>query len=107
MSASTSAAPPVLDYRPSPTRAGVWARRWRITMLIVAIAAVHLAAILILHPTIEASEYQMFLGGGAIGTPFSPTLPTEATGADRELSHNDEHLLRQYLPRAIGYLALF
>src|SRR2546426_962461 len=63
----------VLDYqRLTPGAPARRARALRIAMLIVAILAVHLAAVLILHPAFEVSEVQTYLGGGVIGTPFSP-----------------------------------
>src|SRR5438093_11486108 len=95
--------PPVLDYRPLPPRARRWARTLRISMLIAAILAAHLAALLILHPAFEVSEMQGYLGGGVIGTPFSPL---SITGADGDLRSNDD-VLKQYIPRGAAYLGLF
>jgi hypothetical protein len=101
----------VLDYQRVPRNAAaLWARRLRVGMLIAAILAVHLAAILILHPAFEISEFQGYLGGGAMGTPFSPMLLTDnsdAANTSGRLGTRDEDLLRQYTPRACGYLALF
>ena len=72
-------------------------------MLIAAILAAHLAALLILHPAFEVSEMQGYLGGGVIGTPFSPL---SITGADGDLRSNDD-VLKQYIPRGAAYLGLF
>src|SRR5437016_2440230 len=75
-------------------------------MLVVAILAVHLAAILILHPAFEVSEVQTYLGGGVIGTPFSPLTVSMADGGHR-IASDDRRVLEQYLPRGCAYLGLF
>jgi hypothetical protein len=108
MALDSPLSPPVLDYRPTLAgAAAVWARRLRIGMLIAAILAVHLAALLIMHPAFEVTEMQGYLGGGVIGTPFSPiTVPVREGGHGR-LSSNDERVLEQYIPRGCAYLALF
>jgi hypothetical protein len=68
----------VLDYQRVVSRASRWARGFRITMLIVAILALHLAAVLIMHPAFQISDVQGYLGGGVIGTPFSPLTMTRS-----------------------------
>jgi hypothetical protein len=99
----------VLDYRPVIPRAARRARLVRIGMLVLAICALHVAAALILHPAFPAVEEQHYLGGGVIGTPFSPlTLTQEYVDQDgRPRLEDDEDVSRQYLPRAILYLGLF
>jgi len=101
-------APPgiVLEYRRAP-QARRGARFIRVGLLIVAIAAIHLAAILILHPTFPRFELQGFLGGGVIGTPFSPLTITKTVDAKQIVYEGDERHLDQYLPRALFYLFLF
>jgi hypothetical protein len=74
-------------------------------MLIVAVLSVHLAAILILHPAFEVSPMQAYLGGGVIGTPFSPI--NVAPGPNGRIASDDRDVLSQYVPRACAYLALF
>src|SRR5437773_11275715 len=97
----------VLDYqRVSPGAPARRARAFRIAMLIVAILAVHLAAILILHPAFEMSEVQTYLGGGVIGTPFSPINVPVPDGGHGRYGSDDRRVLEQYLPRGCAYLAL-
>src|SRR6266550_1721693 len=98
----------VLDYqRVTPGAPARRARVFRIAMLIVAILAVHLAAILILHPAFEVSEVQTYLGGGVIGTPFSPINVPVPDGGDGRYGSDDRRVLEQYLPRGCAYLGLF
>jgi hypothetical protein len=86
--------PVVLEYRPVMPRGRKWAELWRKAMPAVAIVAWHVAAILLLNPI---WPMQPGLGGGMIGTPFSPI--------DARLT--DEQAQWQYLPRALAYFAIF
>ena len=105
----TSPSRPVLEYRTVGPRAARRGRFIRIAMLVIAILAAHVAGILIFNPLIEAADFQGYLGGGVLGTPFSPLTLTEPSGELRGGSgHSDEDTVqRQYLPRAIGYFCFF
>jgi hypothetical protein len=100
-------APVVLHYRRAP-RPRARARILRISMLIIAILALHVAVILILHPAFpRLHDSQGYLGGGAIGTPFSPITLTKTVDGKQVVDSQDEAHLHQYLPRGLIYLFLF
>jgi hypothetical protein len=102
------ASAPVLEYRQAP-RGARQARLLRRGMLVVAVLAMLLACALVLHPTVPLDERQSYLGGGVVGTPFSPLTLVEETPDAEGVRHLDggEAVAAQYLPRAAAYLGLF
>jgi hypothetical protein len=99
--------PPVLSYPPVLPRPARRARIVRIAILVVAVLSIQLAAVLILHPLVAYRDWQEYLGGGAMGTPFAPlTVPQPQPDGSVTLMGGEAEQ-RQYLPRALVYLCLF
>src|SRR3954454_10818794 len=71
------AAVPTLNYRAVALPARRWAVAIRFCILVVAVLAIHVAAICLFNPVFELRDW---LGGGALGTPFAPidtSLPND------------------------------
>jgi hypothetical protein len=63
-------------------------------MLVLAVLAIHVAALCIFNPIVEIREW---IGGGALGTPFAP-INTKLP---------QEQIQRVYIPQACAYFAIF
>src|SRR5438309_12126434 len=91
--AQTTSQTVILGYRkPAPPQR--YAAVIRVIMVVVAVVAIHLAAICLLNPLLTLREW---LGGGVIGTPFAPI--TSNLGEDE--------IQKRYLYEALVYLGLF
>jgi hypothetical protein len=87
--------PPVIPYRTARTGSR-FSRGLKARLIVMTTFSVIVAGVLIIHPLLEISSLQYWLGGGALGTPFAPIA-----GGDREV------VLQNYLFPAVGYFLLF